>query len=137
MEAGVSDNLRAQLDEIEMLQAMFPDPKELIVDENSLLEAKSWTDFPTDLPPQPIDITLNITAGNGYHGVEMLSTLPLSYPGSSLPEIYVRSNSLGREQQLKINQDLILYLKSVSIPQVTRSSLDYCQSFSVVRNLVL
>ena len=119
-----------------MLQAMFPDPKELIVDENSLLEAKSWTDFPTDLPPQPIDITLNITADND-HGVEMLSTLPLSYPGSSLPEIYVRSNSLGREQQLKINQDLVLYLKSVSIPQVTRSSLDYCQSFSVVRNLVL
>ena len=136
MEAEVSDNLRAQLDEIEMLQAMFPDPKELKVDENSLLEAKSWTDFPTDLPPQPIDITLNITADND-HRVEMLSTLPLSYPGSSLPEIYVRSNSLGREQQLKINQDLVLYLKSVSIPQVTRSSLDYCQSFSVVRNLVL
>ena len=48
MEAEVSDNLRSQLDEIEMLQAMFPDPKELKVDENSLLEAKSWTDFPTD-----------------------------------------------------------------------------------------
>ena len=40
----VGDNLRCQLDEVEMLQSMFPDSKELDVDVLAMEEIRHWLD---------------------------------------------------------------------------------------------
>lgn len=113
----IEDNLGIQLDEIEMLESMFP--KELMIDQGRLADVRQWLQHPSDTSPFPLEVTLRLELDQERKiVVETIITLPHNYPSESKPEIYVRSDKFHRQQQAKINEDLQLYMKSEVLPQV-------------------
>ena len=89
----VGDNLRCQLDEVEMLQSMFPDSKELDVDVLAMEEIRHWLDNPgTEHLPTPLEVVLRlpVEVGQCQHEVEAVMSLGHEYPSIALPEVYIR-----------------------------------------------
>lgn len=89
----VGDNLQCQLDEVEMLQSMFPDSKELDVDLLAMAEIRHWLDNPGTEPlPTPLEVVLRlpVEAGQCQHEVEAVMSLGHEYPSIALPEVYIR-----------------------------------------------
>ena len=60
MTNDVLDNLQSQLDEIEMLQSMFPDENELLVDMNAVDVVRNWLITPRDVLPPQLDLTIKV-----------------------------------------------------------------------------
>ena len=114
---AISSNLSLQLDEIEILQSMFPDPKELNVDICTIVDVRDWlenkSDDKIDNLPGLIDLSLNLTFGSKT--VETIMTLPVEYPSSCLPDLYTRSDHLSRHQQAALNSHLQQYLETDTI----------------------
>jgi len=122
MELGlqtISSNLSLQLDEIEILQAMFPDPKELNVEICSIVDVRDWLENHSDDKihnlPGLIDLSLNLMFGS--KSVETVVSLPVEYPSNSLPEVYTRSNYLSRHHQGALNGHLQQYLEHDTIQE--------------------
>ena len=89
----VGDNLQCQLDEVEMLQSMFPDSKELDVDVLAMEEIRHWLDNPgTEHLPTPLEVVLRlpVKVGQCQHEVEAVMSLGHEYPSIALPEVYIR-----------------------------------------------
>ena len=116
---AISDNLSLQLDELEILQAMFPDPKELSVDICSVVDVRDWLENTDDEKlsnlPGLIDFSLNLLFDGKT--VETVISLPLEYPTWSLPELYTRSDHLSRLQQASLNTKLQQFLDTETIQQ--------------------
>jgi len=55
MSNDILDNLQSQLDEIEMLQSMFPDENELVVDNFAVDVVRQWLVTPRDMLPSQLD----------------------------------------------------------------------------------
>eukprot|EP00090_Calanus_glacialis_P013811 TRINITY_DN22461_c0_g1_i1.p1 TRINITY_DN22461_c0_g1~~TRINITY_DN22461_c0_g1_i1.p1 ORF type:complete len:301 (+),score=87.20 TRINITY_DN22461_c0_g1_i1:34-903(+) len=114
---SISSNLSSQLDELEILQAMFPDPKEIEVDFCNVVDVRDWLentsgDKANNLPSL-IDFSLHLTFDG--KSVETVITLPTEYPSLSLPEVYTRANHLSRLQQASLNSHLQQYLDQETI----------------------
>ena len=93
MGSEVSENLQSQLDEMEMLQSMFPDSKELDIDNLSIEEIRHWLDNPvTENLPAPLEVVvrLPVEVGQCQHKVEAVMSVGHEYPSIALPEVYVR-----------------------------------------------
>ena len=115
----IEDNLKLQLDEVEMLESMFPDPKELVIDQGRLADVKQWILHPSDTIPFPLEVTLNLDLDQERKiCIECVISLPHSYPSDCQPEVYLRSGQLQRQQQTKFNEELQQFLKSEVLPQV-------------------
>eukprot|EP00092_Neocalanus_flemingeri_P013834 GFUD01014924.1.p1 GENE.GFUD01014924.1~~GFUD01014924.1.p1 ORF type:complete len:289 (-),score=65.91 GFUD01014924.1:324-1190(-) len=114
---AIASNLSLQLDEIEILQSMFPDPKELKVDICSIVDVRDWLEYKNDDKvdnlPGLIDFSLNLTFETKT--VETVITLPVEYPSNSLPELYTRSDHLSRLQQAALNCHLQQFLDKDTI----------------------
>jgi len=114
---SISANLSLQIDELEILQAMFPDPKELFVDVCSLDDVRDWLKKTSDAKvtnlPGLIDFSLNLSFDEKT--VETVITLPLEYPSESLPELYTRSDHMTRLLQTTLNTQLQQYLEQKTI----------------------
>jgi len=120
MTNDVLDDLQSQLDEIEMLQSMFPDENELVVDMNAVDVVRKWLITPRDVLPPQLDLTIKVNIeleNSGSIILETLVTLPHDYPSQTLPEIYSRSDSLSRIQQSQLNIDLNKFIQTDLIPQ--------------------
>jgi len=119
---GFKDNLECQLAEVEILESMFPSDKELsMYDVSVISDVQTWisncdssTSNTPDLPPL-IEFILTLSFGSSDQ-MELVVSLPSSYPSSLLPDTYVRSNTLSRCAQTNLNQDLKRFLETETLP---------------------
>lgn len=103
--------IELQLSEVDMLQSMFPGPREFVLhDPSVLVDLRDFAEGRTLLLPPRIDLVINLDVGKGQLNVSI--TLPHEYP-AVLPEIFVRSQTLNREAQHRLNQELLGYIKSL------------------------
>jgi len=116
---AISFNLSLQLDEIEIMQSMFPDHKELNIDICSVVDVRNWLEDESEDKikklPGLINLSLNLAFDSKV--VETVITLPLEYPSTSLPELYIRSDHLARHQQAALNSQLQIHLEIETIPE--------------------
>ncbi|XP_069950595.1 RWD domain-containing protein 2A isoform X1 [Cherax quadricarinatus] len=101
--------IELQLSEVDMLQSMFPDPRELVVEDPSVLcDLRDFAEGRTLLLPPHLDLIINLNVGKGR--LSMSANLPHHYPAVQ-PNIFVRSQTLNRDAQHRLNQELLGYLK--------------------------
>lgn len=113
MEEQLSENLELQLAELELLQSMFPSDAELKLDDPLVVdEINVWLqDTHSPLPLLPsYCLTLTIVDDKQLTlHVNYLQTYPFE-PVKGC-RLFVNSNSLEREQQGRLNGDLVKHLK--------------------------
>lgn len=100
-----------QLSEVDMLQSMFPGPRELVVDDPSVLcDLRDFVEGRTVLLPPKLDLVINLDVKKGH--LSMSVNLPHQYPAVQ-PNMFVRSQTLNRDSQYRLNQELLGYLKTL------------------------
>ncbi|KAG7167025.1 RWD domain-containing protein 2A-like [Homarus americanus] len=100
--------IELQLSEMDMLQSMFPDPRELEVDDPSVLcDLRDFAEGRTLLLPPRLDLVINLDGR-----LSMSVNLPHHYPAVQ-PSVFVRSQTLNRDAQHRLNQELLGYLKTL------------------------
>ncbi|XP_065210571.1 RWD domain-containing protein 2A [Planococcus citri] len=114
------DHLRIQLEEIEVLQAVYYKDDEFVIDKDILSEIDNYVNELSSRVPSLIDFTINIKLDNV--SLEFLVTLPRTYP-NTVPQIIVRSNQLNRYQQNDLNEGLNQYITSLD-----RGMICMCES---------
>lgn len=106
----LQNNLKIQLEEIEVLQAMYYKEKEFIINKSILTNVDHYVREITHHIPPLIDFSINLKL-NGI-SLEFQIVLSRTYPTSE-PQIIVRSNQLSRYQQNSLNDDLKLNIESL------------------------
>ena len=77
-----------QLDELEILQSMYPEEKELELSDPAVLsDIRDYLENRGDCP-NSVELTLRTQLGSTQ--IETIVNLPRSYPSLSLPELYIR-----------------------------------------------
>ncbi|XP_017791111.1 PREDICTED: RWD domain-containing protein 2A [Habropoda laboriosa] len=98
----INENLTAQICELEALQSVYP--KELVITDHGVLaDINNFIKNPMQELPQRLEYSIGISMNGGT--IELLISLSSNYPKQK-PEVYVRSSSLNRTQQLLLNQAL-------------------------------
>lgn len=107
----VEENIKSQLAEFEMIQSMFSNPGEVILDDPSvILDLQEYSNGKGVVLPPQLDFHVYITIEE--HKFEINTNLPLEYPTQE-PDIFVRNDSLGRVEQHSLNEDLSRYITSL------------------------
>lgn len=97
-----SENLAAQVCELEALQSVYP--KELaIADHGVLADINHFINNPMQQLPRRLEYSVELLLDAGC--IELLISLSPNYPKEK-PEIYAKSSSLNRTQQLLLNEAL-------------------------------
>ncbi|XP_051853288.1 RWD domain-containing protein 2A [Antechinus flavipes] len=106
---SVNECLELQLLELEMLFSMFPNKGEVCLeDANSVRRVRSYLKNPNGpLPPRIGFVVMVYTDFEG--DVELQVAFPHNYPNAKL-QLFGRSYSLDRQQQLQLNKDLTAYI---------------------------
>lgn len=110
-----------QLDEIELLHSMFSQPGEFDYDEESFSAAQLFINNESSRHPSILSCTIHLKIEPGREeeeeeeedekednyiiNLDVICRLPNSYP-TILPEVYVRSDDLSRQDQDKLNENL-------------------------------
>lgn len=98
----MNENLTVQVCELEALKSIYP--KELIIaDYGTLVDVNDFIKNPAQELPRRLEYSIELSMNDGT--IEMLVSLSANYPKEK-PEIYARSSSLNRTQQLLLNQSL-------------------------------
>ncbi|KAJ8028433.1 RWD domain-containing protein 2B [Holothuria leucospilota] len=99
-------NISKQLEELEMLQSIYPEPGELVVHDRTVIaDARKFVEANgnTGVVLRKISFALQVSS------VEVKFTaiceLPLDYPEES-PDIFIRVDTLHRGNQRQLNEDL-------------------------------
>lgn len=131
----IEEQLKIQLTEFEMLQSMFSNPGELSVDDYSVLaDFNDYVEGKTATIPSHLDFVINLQISSNK--LEVCVNLPLEYPNSE-PDIFVRSETLNRDQQRILNDDLAKYISSLergeiciysAVAWLQENALDYFQN---------
>lgn len=102
MPEELTENLAAQICELEALQSVYP--QELVIaDHGVLADINDFIKNPAEERPQRLEYSLELSMNGGT--IELLVSLPPNYPKEK-PEVYARSSLLHRTQQLLLNQAL-------------------------------
>jgi len=113
MSDSVSDeeirkNLGEQLNEFEILACMYPGDRELSLGDPAVIhDVQEYLQGKAELPNK-VHLTLRLSLCEQW--VELCVQLPHTYPSASLPEIYIRSDSLSRDGQRRVNDDVQAFL---------------------------
>lgn len=137
----MSECVRTQLEEVELLQATFPGPSEFYVDEGWMEAARAYLEDREEAPP-PLRC---VVRPPGTAPLELTLQLPREYP-TVAPEAFVRSPNLDRVTQKRLNDQLQLYVTSLPrgdsciytlVSWLQDNAEEYCQSVteSVVKKL--
>jgi len=117
-EVDTAGNLEVQHSELEMLAAMYPGAGEMELSNPAVLQdLQDYLDGKAKRPPETVEFSLNIKPDEFEVALEVMIKLPTDYPSNSLPDVYVRSDSLKRTEQSRINKDLIVALETESLPK--------------------
>lgn len=118
MTAELKERCEQQLDELELLQSVFSQPGEFTIeDEVALSQARAFLQDLTPSLPPTLSCTVNLTVSPGGEEdcqntssrVDVSCRLSQNYP-SVPPEVCVRSDSLSRLEQDKMNEDLHTFM---------------------------
>lgn len=116
LRSTLEDFLSQQLCEFELLSSMYPNEGDLVVtDKNIIVDVNNFLHNKTEYLPNHLDFTLNLHISDCK--LEMCVTLPTHYPNEE-PDIYLRCNQLNRQQETKLNADLLEYVKSIHVGEV-------------------
>lgn len=112
-------NLEQQIDEIELLQSMFSQPGEFVIEDmNAYSLLKSFVEGTETKHPNTIACTIHLiidsTEGKPEmeFDIELTCRLPNEYPTKQFPEVHVHSDSLTRSAQDNFNKGILEYTKS-------------------------
>jgi len=104
-------NYEEQLNELEILQSMYPGANELELSDPFIIgDIQEYVRTGRHQPATAVEFTLRLNLEE-EHRVESIFNLCRDYPSSALPEIYIRSESWDREAQRKINEDVQTFLR--------------------------
>lgn len=114
------ENLELQLSEVEMLRSMYPEEEELKLDEQVLLDVQEFCSGATEGKPNGLNFSLTISLhldcredpADKANTIELSCYFPQEYPKSK-PELFARSESLNRETQKELNENLNSYLSTL------------------------
>lgn len=102
--------LQQQMSELELLKSMYPNPEDIVITDNKVLEdVQNFLDNKTDYIPHHLDFVINLLINQ--FKLEVCVNLPSLYPNEE-PDIYVRCNQLNRQQEKKLNSDLCEHIKA-------------------------
>jgi hypothetical protein len=110
MSDSVETNLQLQLSELELVRSMFPDYNDVRLDDPlaekqiSLFLESTAVDRPR-LPATPLSYTVSVCKGARLH-VEATG----AYPSVEQAEVYLKTDSSGREFQAELNRQLAEHL---------------------------
>ena len=106
------ENLGLQLSEVEMLQSMYPEEEEFKLDEQVLIDIQEFCSGRTDEKPNGLNFTVIISLHLDCEGhskkvstIDLSCYFPQEYPYSK-PELFARSQSLNRDSQRNLNEEL-------------------------------
>ncbi|KAI4502620.1 hypothetical protein M0802_002532 [Mischocyttarus mexicanus] len=102
----VKENLSAQIYELEALQSVYPEEL-VIADQGILADINNFIEIPQETLPQRLEYSIKISENEAT--IELQVCLPTNYPQEK-PEIYARTSSLDRIQQLLLNEALTSFL---------------------------
>lgn len=119
----VEECLKQQLLEVEMLQSMFSNPGEFVMDDpGQLLDVNEYTTGKASKIPARLDFSINLSFEKMK--VEVCINLPLDYPVSE-PDIFVRNNMYNRDQQHMLNEDMTIFIDSLERGETCLCSIIY------------
>lgn len=102
--------LEQQINELELLKSMYPNPEDIVLTDNKVLQdIQDFLDNKTDYIPNHLDFVINLLINELK--LEICVNLPSLYPKEE-PDIYVRCNQLNRQQEKSLNTDLSEHMKS-------------------------
>ena len=107
----VRQNIEMQIAEAELLQAMYPSEQEFKLNDMTILEnLRQWLDLDnqmSDLPENSLSFVLTLD------DFELHVQFPNEYPADRCAEIFVRSDKLMRDNQSRLNKDMLIFLNEV------------------------
>jgi len=107
------ENFQLQLDEIALLESMYPGKDEVLCEDLlKLSEMKKFisSEGSTEVSICNLNIKVNLKLDKNL--ITIVSSIPSNYPKESQPDIYIRSNNLNRTQEDRINNKLQEFLKN-------------------------
>ncbi|XP_015680108.1 RWD domain-containing protein 2A isoform X2 [Protobothrops mucrosquamatus] len=113
MSSNIKDSLELQVAELEMLLSMFPNKREVsLQDENIFQNIQRYLNNTTENFPPKIEYSVAVPINETKAIVDLQVELPHSYPYVT-PQLFARSDALDRQQQLQLNKDLTSYIASL------------------------
>lgn len=105
-------NIEMQIAEAELLQAMYPSEHEFKLNDITILENfRQWLDLDNqDLPELPENSLSFVLTLDDF---ELHVQFPNEYPADMCAEIFVRSDKLMRDNQSRLNKDMLSFLNEV------------------------
>lgn len=109
----LGEYLNLQLTEIEMLQSMFEEGKEICVDHDTLAQAQEYLVGNRKLKPNKLKLNLRLFIKNDDVDSLLVNfSLPHEYP-KELPDVDLKCDSFRRESQKQINDLLNVFLTTL------------------------
>ena len=114
--AELRERCEQQVDELELLQSVFGQPGEFTLgDEAAIVQVKAFLQDLTPSPPPSLSCTVSLALSQeGTTSMLMVDIdcrLTQDYP-NVYPEVCIRSNTLPRAEQDRLNEDLHEYIKT-------------------------
>ncbi|CAK8689164.1 unnamed protein product [Clavelina lepadiformis] len=112
------ETVELQLSELEMLTSIYPNEKEVVVqdlDVLSVMKRFQETDGNSYTPTKRLTIAINLELETSTCSAQLQCSLPLSYPLHKLPEVFVRCSKVTRQMQNKLNEDMQSFIKTIPI----------------------
>ncbi|KAK6637226.1 hypothetical protein RUM44_007640 [Polyplax serrata] len=111
----LKETLKMQIVECHMLQSMFPDPQEFVLDPGILCDVEEYAEGKSIEKPPKLNYTINLNVSNVK--LEIYVDLPMEYPHIE-PEIFVRSDKLTRQEQRRLNVNLSNFISELSKDEI-------------------
>lgn len=110
----VRENLELQLSEVEMLRSMYPEENELKIGDQVLIDIQEFCSRRTNKTPNGLNFLLTVTVDcdSEMYFIELSCYFPQEYPHEK-PEIFARSQTLNREIQKELNDDLNVHISTL------------------------
>lgn len=113
------ENLELQLSEVEMLQSMYPEEDKLKLDDEAHIDIQEFCSGKTEEKPNCLQFSLSIypdcesASHSDRLAIDLSCYFPQDYPNIK-PEFFARSQSLNRDVQKELNDDLCSYISAVA-----------------------
>lgn len=127
------ENLELQLSEVEMLRSMYPEEDELKLDDQVLTDIQDFCSGKTEEKPNGLNFSLSIypdCESESYShrlAIDLSCYFPQDYPNIK-PEFFARSQSLNRDIQKELNDDLNSYISALDSGELcTLAALQWLQ----------
>ncbi|XP_020627615.1 RWD domain-containing protein 2A-like [Orbicella faveolata] len=113
--ADLRENLGLQLSEVEMLRSMYPEEDELKLDDEALIDIQEFCSGKTAEKPNGLNFSLSIypdCESESHSAIDLSCYFPQDYPVVK-PDFFARSQSLNRDVQKELNDDLSSYISTL------------------------